>query len=273
MHPLLSPLIIVEQLCIIMQDLPESQDTQPTSEQAVTQLSTSVTQLTLSPFEQRQVHRVRDELRDCALYSGVGVIYNDVLSDVWETMKRRLSALDYKIITADFLLHHRPTTLLSTIARSIAYPKPPAAAESSDSPPFVIVVFISGRAGGFANTLFTMHGSLDIVDDIIKLFLPQSAPHLQHIPKLFFISIKGDPHVPPPHFPDDPDGNYCVAYRVTKHASLKYQLKWAEHIADHLFLPGATVQEVIDNSKSHLVEGKELLHYFASLKNKLVLRK
>ena len=272
MHPLIiSPLIIVEQLCIIMQDLPESQDTQPTSEQAVTQLSTSVTQLTLSPLEQHEVQRIRDELGDCTLYSGVGVIYDDILSEAWETMKSHLSALNYKIITTDFLLHHRPTTFFPTIAQSIAYPKPPAAAELSDSPPFVITVFASGLVRGSTNILLTRHGLVHIVNDIIKPFLPQSAPHLQHIPKLFFISAVGDPHAPPPCFPDDPDGNYCVAYHVTKSFSLMY--KWADHIADHLFLPGATVQEVIDNSKSHLVEGEELLHYFVSLKNKLVLRK
>ena len=267
MHPLIiSPSIIVEQLCIIMQDLPESQDTEPTSEQAVTQLSTSVEQLTLSPLEQREVQRVRDELGDCTLYSGVGVIYNDdILSEAWETMKSHLSALNYKIITTDFLLHRRPTTLFPIIAQSIAYPKPPAAAESS---PFVITVFVSGLAYGSTNILLAGHGVVHIVNDIINPFLPQSAPHLQHIPKLFFISAMGGLIAPPPRFPDDPHGNYCVVY----HASLVYEFKWVDHIADHLFLPGATVQEVIDNSKSHLVEGEEL-HYFANLKNKLVLRK
>ena len=271
MHPLIiSPSIIVEQLCIIMQDLPESQDTQPTSEQAVTQLSTSVTQLTLSPLEQHEVQRIRDELGDCTLYSGVGVICkDDILSDAWETMKSHLSALNYKIITTDFLLHHRPKTLFPTIAQSIAYPKPPAAAELSDSPPFVITVFALGLVRGSTNILLTRHGLVHIVNDIIKPFLPQSAPHLQHIPKLFFISAMGGPGpAPPPRFPDDPDGNYCVFY----HASFMYKFDWVDHIADHLFLLGATVQEVIDNCKSHLVEG-EKLHCFASLKNKLVLRK
>ena len=267
MHPLIiSPSIIVEQLCIIMQDLPESQDTQPTSASCHT---VSVTQLILSPLEQHKIQRIRDELGDCALYSGVGVICNDAIPFyVWETMKSRLSALDYKIITADFLSHHRSTALFPTIAQSIAYPKPPAAAESSNSPPFVITVFVSGLAHGSTNILLTSHGVVHIVNDIINPFLPQSAPHLQHIPKLFFIIAMGGLHAPPPRFPDDPDGNYCVVYC----ASLKYKDKWVDHIADHLFLPGATVQEVIDNSKSHLVEGEEL-HYFASLKNKLVLRK
>ena len=66
------------------------------------------------------------------------------------------------------------------------------------------------------DTLYTSYGLVDVVDDIIQPFLiPQSAPHLQHIPKLFFITAKGDPDALPPHFPNDPDGNYCVARHVT----------------------------------------------------------
>ena len=241
-----------------MQDLPESQDTEPTSERAVTQLSTLVEQLTLSS-KQHKVRRIRDELRDCTLYSGVGVIYDDI--GTWKSMEPRLSAEDYKIIT-DFPFHHDHPTSFPTIAQSIAYPKPP----------FVIAVFVSGW-GDSVRTLHTRYGSLDIVDDIIKPFLPQSAPHLLHIPKLFFISTWGDLNAPPLHFPDDPDGNYCVAYHniMGMPSDMK---KWADHITDHLFLPGATVQEVIENSKkSHLVIDKNWLHYFTSLKNKLVLRK
>ena len=181
-------------------------------------------------------------------------------------MEPCLSAMDY----TDFHLHHHYIILFPTIAQSIAYPKPPAAAESSDSPPFIVAVFVSGVVGGSANTLFTMHGSLDIVDDIIKPFLPQSAPHLQHIPKLFFISTEGDPHAPPPHFPDDPDGNYCVAYHVTNMPSDTN--KWANHISDHLFLPGMTVQEVIESSRLQ-VYYRDQLHHFTCLKNKLVLKK
>ena len=251
-----------------MQDLPESQDTEPTSERAVTPLSTSLEQLTLSLSEQHEVQRIRDELRDCTSCSGVGVVCDDI--DAWKSMEPCLSAMDYKIIT-DFHLHHHYTILFPTIAQSIAYPKPPAAAESSDSPPFVVAVFVSGLAYGSANTLFTMHGPLNIVDDIIKPFLPQSAPHLQHIPKLFFISAEGDPHAPPPHFQDDPDGNYCVSYYIMIDVHLED--KWADHITHHLFLPGVTVQEVIENSKSHLVTDENCLHYFTSLKSKLVLRK
>ena len=270
MHPLISPLIIVEQLCIIMQDLPESHNTEPASERAVTHLSTSVEQLTLSPSEQHEVQRIKDELRDCTSCSGVGVICDDI--DAWTFMEPCLSAVDYKIIT-DFPLHHHYIILFPTIAQSIAYPKPPAAAESSDSPPFVVAVFVSGVVDGSANTLFTMHGSLDIVDDIIKPFLPQSAPHLQHIPKLFFISAEGDPHAPPPHFPDDPDGNYCVAIAYHVVNDQNYMNNWANHITDYLFTPGMSVYEVIENSKSRLDTDKDCLHYFTSLKSNIFLRK
>ena len=259
MHPLISPSVIVEQLCIIMQDLPESQDTEPTSERAVTQL--------MEPLaSQHEGQRIRDELRDCTLYSGVGVICDDI--GTWKSMEPRLLAVDYKIITA-FPFHHDHPTFFPTIAQSIAYPKPPAAAESSDSPPFVIAVFVSGWVDSVC-TLHTRYRSLDIIDDIIKPFLPQSAPHLLHIPKLFFISTWGDLNPPPLHFPDDPDGNYCVVYHSIVGMSSDMN-KWADHITDHLFLPGATVQEVIE--KSHLVEEDYWLHYFTSLKNKLVLRK
>ena len=244
-----------------MQELPEGMDTEPTSEQGVTQLSSSMEWLTLS--QQREVQRIRDDLKDCALYSGVGVIFD--VSDVWKSMEHRLSAEDYKIFTVPpFRYHH--TTLFTTIAQSIAYPKPPAAAESSDSPPFVIAVFVSGYAVNFTNTLDVGHGPVDIVEDIIKPFLPQSAPHLRHIPKVFFISVDHgrDQSVPPPHFPD---GNYCVAYHVT---NFLYASTWTHHISDHLFLPGMSVQEVIKNSRSQLNKKKEQLHYFSF---ELVLKK
>ena len=174
-----------------MQDLPESQDTKLTSERAVTP----------SLFLQLVRQGIMNELRDYTPYSGVGVIYDIMFlhACIWESMKHHLPVLNYNIIT-DF--HLQRTTLFTTIAQSIhvAYPKPPAAAESSDSPPFVVAVFVSGVVGDSANTLFTVHGSLDIVEYVIKPFLPQSAPHLQHIPKLFFISAWGDPYAPPPHF-------------------------------------------------------------------------
>ena len=235
------------------------------SEQAVTQHSSSVKLLSPS---QREVHRIAAALRDCALHSGVGVFHN-ILFNPWELAEIYLSAVDYKIFP-NFPFHHHHTTLFTAIAQSIAYPKPPAAAESSDS--FVIAVFVSGYVEDSAHTFDTGYGSLDIVDDIIKPFLPRSAPHLQHIPKVFFISAKGFRRAPPPHFPDDPDGNYCVTYHVTNEPS--YMDKWAHHISDHLFLqtPGMSVQQVIENSRSHLNEVKEHLHYFTCLKNKIVLK-
>ena len=100
----------------------------------------------------------------------------------------------------------------------MAYPKPPADVKSSASPPFVISIFVSGRCHDTfsIHTLYTRYGLVDVIDDIIRPFLPQSAPHLQHIPKLFFITAEGDPDATPLHFPDDPDGNYCIAYHVNK---------------------------------------------------------
>ena len=244
-----------------MQDPIESQSA---SQQSVAQLSSSVEHL-----------RIREELRDCALCSGVGVIY-DKIYDLWESMKGYLSSAGYKIIT-NFPLCHHHTNLFTTIAQSIAYPKPPAAAESSDSPLFVIAVFVSGMAGarGSKHSLDTRYGQLDIVDDIIKPFLPQSAPHLLHIPKFFFISADGDPRksTSPPHFPGDPDGNYCVVYHVAK--ELECMLTW-KNIVDQVFHLGMSVQEVIENSRSYMYlhgdYNKEHLHYFNCLKNKLVVK-
>ena len=255
-----------------MQDPQKSQDIKLTSEQAVI---SSIEQLKLSP-SQREIQRLRDELRDCALYSGVGVICDifdgwDIF-DAWDYIKDHLSVLDYKIIpNSNCSVHLQHTTLFPTIAQSIAYSKPPAAAESSDSPPFVIAVFVSGWIGGSACTVDAGHGSMDIVDDIIAPFLPRLAPHLKYIPKLFFITAMGDPHAPPPYFPDDPDGNYCVAYHVTN--ELRYMDKWADHITYHLFLPGMTVQDVTENCRAYLDENNEHLHYFTSLKNMPVLKK
>ena len=243
-----------------------------TSEESASQLSSSVEQLKLTS-PQHKIQRVRDELRDCTLYPGIAVICDVDLFATWKSTKNRLSAVDYKIITTDFLLHHPHTTLYSTIAQSTAYPKPPAAAESSDSPLFVIAVFVSGYASddsvGALCGIRISHESQDIVDDIIKPFLPRSAPHLQHIPKLFFISAEGDPNAPSPHFPDDPDGNYCVAYHVSKY--LIHMLTWQFDIVQHLFHPDMSVQAVIENSRSHINEDRECLHYFTCLKNNLVL--
>ena len=251
-----------------MQDLPESHDTEPTSEQAVTQLSSSAEQLSLLPSQQSEVQRIRDELRDCASYSGVGVISDNY--DRWEYLENHLTAVNYKIVTTLPLYDHRiHATHFATIAQSTIFPEPILAVESSDSSPFIIAVFISGWAGDSVSSLDSTHGPLDMVDDIIKPFLPQSAPHLQHIPKLFFINAKGDPNSPPPNFPNNPNDNYCVAY----HKYLGHRRMWKKEIADHLFLPGMSVQEVIESSTSQFDEDKECLHYLNCLKNELFLKK
>ena len=264
-----------------MQDLPEDQ------EPPVTELSSIVEHLSLSSIQEREVRRkerevrrIRGELRNYAEYSGVGVICH--VFDEWERIEPHLTSSGYKIISTFSLYYHTSAALspyfdsrhlFTTIAQSIAYPKPPTAAESSDSPPYVIAVFVSGVIVDYtsAHTLNTLHGPVNIVDDIIQPFLPQSAPHLQHIPKLFFITAAGDPDATPPHFPDDPDGNYCAAYHMTGKLSCMH--KWAEYISDNLFLPGMTVQEAIENSKSHLEKGKECLHYFTCLQNKALVLK
>ena len=265
-----------------MQDLPEDQ------EPPVTELSSLVEHFSLSPTQDREVQRIRGELRDCALYSGVGVICDAFYE--WTHVEPHLTSSGYKIISNSSLHHGTLATsaalssylvssyldsqrLFTTIAQSIAYPKPPTAAESSDSPPYVIAVFVSGVLVDYtsAHTLKTFHGPVNIVDDIIQPFLPRLAPHLQHIPKFFFITAKGAADAPPPHFPDDPNGNYCAAYHMTDRQS--YMDKWAEYISDNLFLPGMTVQEAIENSKSHLEKGSEYLHYFTCLQNKSLVLK
>ena len=262
---------------INMQDLPEGQ------EPPVTELPSLVEHFSLSPTQDREVQRIRDELRDCALYSGVRVICHGFYE--WKPVGPHLTSSGYKIISDSSLRHGTLTTsvvlsshldsrrFFTTIAQSIAYPKPPTAAESSDSPPYVIAVFVSGVIVDYtsAHTLSTLHGPVNIVGDIIQPFLSRSAPHLQHIPKLFFITAQGDPDAPPPHFPDDSDGNYCAAYHMTQRP--RYMRKWTEYISDNLFFLGMTVQEVIENSKSHLEKGRECLHYFTCLQNKSLVLK
>ena len=227
-------------------------------------------QLSLSSDQQHKVQKFRLKLSDCALYSGVGVICDGFY--VWRPVEPYLSLLDYKIINR-FPVNIKIVNSFATIAQSIAYPKPhasPTVAESSDSPPFVIAVFVSGRVSSHPHTLhITTYGEVNIVDDIIQPFLPHSAPHLQHIPKLFFITAMHPPS-PPPQFPEDPDGNYCIAYLMTDSYNLTY--RWSQHITN-IFLPGMTVQGAIENSRSHLNEDRERLHYFISLKKNLVLYK
>ena len=179
-------------------------------------------------------------------------------------LESHLSSSGYKTLP-DFFMPYRPLTLFAIIAQSITYSKSP---ESSS-----ILVFVSGVWFSADHTIQTLHvyERLHIVDDIIKPFLPQSAPHLQHIPKLFIITActLEDPHAQPPNFPDDPDGNYCVAYHVA--SSFNCMHHWAEYITDYLFRPNTSVQETIENYKPTRERTVEHLHYFSSLKSKLVL--
>ena len=195
-----------------MQDL--SEDQEPL---VLVDLSSLVEYISLSSVQEREVQRIRGELRDCALYSSVGVICNNMV-DEWQPMEPHLSSSGYKTLSlhhgsprtrAVLHVHHGSPCLFTTIAQSIAYPKPLAAAKSSDSPPYVIAVFVSGEYTS-AHILDTVHGPANIVDDLIQPFLPQLAPHLQHIPKLFFITAVGYPDATPPHFPDDPDGMLLI---------------------------------------------------------------
>ena len=60
-------------------------------------------------------------------------------------MEPHLISSGYKIIS-NLSPYLDRTSLFTSIAQSIAYPKTPTAAESSRSPPFVIAVFVSGFA-------------------------------------------------------------------------------------------------------------------------------
>ena len=173
-----------------MKSIQELRESQHTLVPAATQLSSSMEELTLSPAElEVEVQKIRDELQECALYSGVGVFYDRF--GVWENTVNKSSVAEYKNISIDILTQECHQTLFTTIPQSIASPKQPTAVESSHSPPFIIAVFVSREIQSVNN-----------VDDIICPFLPRSAPHLQHIPKLFFITAVGDPDATPPHFPD-----------------------------------------------------------------------
>ena len=228
-------------------------------------------QLSLSPTQQCEIQEFRCELGDYELYSGVVMIWDFIES--WEPVKPFLSSLDYKIIDS-FPARIEAATSIFTIAQSIAPPQPhasPTAAESSDSPPFVITVFVSVML--LFSKLLSVSGKKVNIDDIIQPFLPQSAPHLQHVPKLFFITARhlAGPRAPPPRFPEDPDGNYCIAYHMADSRAL--MRKWAEDITNNLFIPGMTVQEAIEKSGSHLNKDEENLYYSIYLKKNLVLKK
>ena len=240
--------------------------------------------LSLSPIQhpQQRVQELRHYLRDCGLYSGMGLICeeSDFITMSWKpAVKRHLSSLNYKIINdIDLPAHMKGESFFTTIAQSIAPPKPHASttctvAESSDSPPFVIAVVVSGWIEIPCQLLYTCNEEISI-DDIIQPFLPQSAPHLQHIPKLFFITVRYrvsmDPHSPPPRFPKDPDGNYCIVYHM---AGTMAMIKWVEDITNDLFVHGMTVQGAIEKSRSRLNKDEENLYYFTCLKKNLVLKK
>ena len=243
---------------------------QVTSDPAAKLLPTSMKQLSLSQLlEQREAQRISYELSDSSLYSGVGIICNGQLSWVVE---RTPSELNFKYIYLDKHIHRVGLkTCLSTIAQSKSYPKTPLVAGSQ---PFVIAVFVTGWRSHSPGSLYTRHGgSVDIVDDIIKPFLPKSAPHLAHISKLFFISscsYHKDLDTQPPSFPDDDDANYCIAYHLAQWSS--DQQIWMDFILDCL-RSGKTVQDVIEDSRSHLEKHEECLYYFSCLKDKLILGK
>ena len=228
--------------------------------------------LQLTSEEQHALQRVRDELSDCALYSGVAVVCEYFHSlHYWEySVKQELSSkLNFKPINFD-----RDTQqsldykiLLSTVAQSQAYPKPQAAG----SPPFVVAIFVSVGVRDSADSLHTRYGAVHIVDDIIKLFLPQSAPHLQHIPKLFFVAcfkrVLAEPESQPLLFPTDPDANYRVAYYAGYDD--RSQREWAGYITRHLS-SSMPVQDIIENSRSLFDKEHKCLHSFSCLKHKLV---
>ena len=243
------------------------------SDPAAKLLPTSMEQLSLSPLEQREAQRIRDELSDSSLYSGVGIIYNDPFLLSSRDVERTLSELNFKYIDLDEHINRQVDlkTCLSIIAQSKDYPKTPSAAGSQ---PFVIAVFVTGRRDQSPGSLYTLRGGpVDIVDDIIKPFLPKSAPYLAHIPKLFFISswfYHEDLDTQPPSFPDDDDANYCIACHLSGEVGDSW--KWMYTTARGL-RSSKTVQDVIEDSRSHLDKHNERLFTFSCLKEKLILRK
>ena len=221
-------------------------------------------ELSLSWIGQQELQEIRHQLSDVQVYNGVAIELDLDLFLGWDLMGCENLKPTFKRISLSRpvfggeIKHLEP--LITTFAQSRAYPK---------SSSFAIAVLVTGRAGPSVDTLKTnWFGSVDIIEDIIKPFLPQSAPHLINIPKLFFI---GSHHVPVRHhtklppFPDDPDSNYCVAlYSQTSSEHEVYT--WFEHITKHL-LSGLPVQEVIEKSR-HLIDLHGHLHYFSRLKDK-----
>ena len=243
------------------------------SDLAAKLLPTSMKQLSLSQLKQREAQWVSYELSDSSLYSGLGFVYNELFTRSSWDVDRTLSELNFKYIDLDKHIRRVDLkTCLSTIAQSIAYPKTPSAAGSQ---PFVIAVFVTGWRGQFPGSLQTLRGSVDIVDDIIKPFLPKSAPHLAHIPKLFFINSwvdHKDLDTQPPSFPDDKDANYCIAYHLGRETITVDVQEWMRTIARGL-RSNMTVQDVIEDSRSYLDKHNERLYTFSCLKDKLILGK
>ena len=230
-------------------------------------LPLSMEHLRLSPAKVRQLQRFSDQLSDCALYSGVAVVFHHWMRS--PRLERALSELNYKLIKVD-LLSVDLKTVLSTIVQSKAYPKPPRTGSHS----FVITIFVRAIAFDSTNLLFSVfrQEEISIVDDIIKPFLPQSAPHLAHIPKLFFIGSNTRPlgkhpdmDTQPPLFPTDPDANYCVAYLVANKLSTLDE--WTDYIADNL--SSIPVQDIVENYRAVLDRNYDCLHFFSCLKDKL----
>ena len=226
------------------------------------QLSSITRKPTLSPLQLQKVQEIRDQLSKSAFYRGVLV---ELSLDFWR-MEGMFTKLEQKLkhVSIDWrdLISIGTKTLFTTIVESGVYVK---------SKSYVIVVFVSGKTGDSVGSLqYSSNKTLDIVDDIIRPFLPQSAPHLEHIPKVFFISAFTDMrNTTPPAFPNDPDSNYCVAYHLSPEPC--EPIEWVRYITEHLFT-GVSVQEIIENSAQIIVDkNNEELHRLCCLKDNLLL--
>ena len=209
---------------------------------------------------------IRDQLSDSSVYSGVAIMYEEfVIGLDTRRLERTLSKLNFKVVALDRYISSQVDlkTLLYNFAQCIAYP-------ASGSNPFVIAVFVEGLRCYSPSSLDTPHGSVDIVDDIIKPFLPNSAPHLVHIPKLFFISswfgLRNLDVDKPLFFPGDNNANYYTASYLARWRADSRE--WMDTIADNL-LSGGTMEGVIDKLQSRLNKKSEQLNYFSCLKEKL----
>ena len=263
----------VPSVILSTQKLQELGKEEELSDEAAPQLPLSMEHLRLTPLQRRQhaLQRVHDQLSNCAQYSGVGIVYEELL-DPWISprLENALSKLNFKLIEVDqdaFMVVDLKT-VLSAIAQSEAYPKP-------GSRPFVIVIFVAGMASHSTDLLRSLFRPKDIniIDHIIKPFLPQSAPHLAHFQKLFFISCDAFPFgehfdTQPPPFPTDPDANYCVAYLVAHNRSTL--VGWTNYIIESL-LSGIPLQDIVESSRAHFGKKDGYLHFFSCLQDKLEL--